>query len=272
MSAENEVPKQRSVQLEFEVPGTPEQVWQAIATGPGISSWLFPTEVEEREGGAVAFHIGPGMDSSGTVTAWEPPRHFAYEEADWYPNAPPLATEFIIEARSGETCIVRLVHSLFASSDEWDNQLEGFESGWPSFFHVLRLYLIHFCGQRSSAFRVMNSGPGPESKAWVALTDALGITSVTKGQRVNASASGVPPLAGIIERAGEGKHVHELTLLLDEPAPGVALIGVYTWGGKVHAAFSVYLFGDQAPAISARDEPLWRAWMDKQFPSAGKSI
>jgi hypothetical protein len=33
----------RSVQVEVEVPGTPEEeVWQAIATGPGISSWLCP--------------------------------------------------------------------------------------------------------------------------------------------------------------------------------------------------------------------------------------
>jgi uncharacterized protein YndB with AHSA1/START domain len=270
MSTKNEVSKQRSVQLEFEVPGTPERVWQAIATGPGISSWLFPTEVEEREGGAVAFHIGPGMDSSGTVTAWEPPRRFAYEEPDWFPNAPPLATEFIIEARSGDTCIVRLVHSLFASSDEWNDQLEGFESGWSSFFQVLRLYLIHFSGQRGSAFRVMGSAPGPESKAWQALTGELGLARATKGQRWNASASGVPPLAGIIERTGDGKHVHELTLLLEEPAPGVALLGVYSWGGKAHAAFSFYLFGDQAPAIVARDEPLWRAWMNERFPSDGK--
>lgn len=28
----------RSIELEIEVPGTPEQVWRAIATGPGISS------------------------------------------------------------------------------------------------------------------------------------------------------------------------------------------------------------------------------------------
>ena len=33
----------RSVQAEVEVPGTPEEVWQAIATGPGISSWFVPT-------------------------------------------------------------------------------------------------------------------------------------------------------------------------------------------------------------------------------------
>ena len=27
--------------------------------------------------------------------------------------------------------------------DEWDDQLESFESGWPGFFEVLRIYLRH---------------------------------------------------------------------------------------------------------------------------------
>ncbi|WP_204276936.1 SRPBCC domain-containing protein, partial [Escherichia coli] len=72
--------EQRSVALKFELPGTPEEVWRAIATGPGISSWFVPSEVEERQGGKVAFHLGPGMESTGQVTAFEPPRRFAYVE------------------------------------------------------------------------------------------------------------------------------------------------------------------------------------------------
>jgi uncharacterized protein YndB with AHSA1/START domain len=64
----------RSVQVEVEVPGSPELVWQAIATGPGISSWFVPTEVEEREGGAVVANFGPGMESTSTISKWDPPR------------------------------------------------------------------------------------------------------------------------------------------------------------------------------------------------------
>ena len=33
----------REILLEVEVPGTPEQVWDAIATGPGIDSWFMGT-------------------------------------------------------------------------------------------------------------------------------------------------------------------------------------------------------------------------------------
>jgi uncharacterized protein YndB with AHSA1/START domain len=50
MSVNLEPSGRRSVQVELEVAGTPEAVWQAIATGPGISSWFVPTEIEQRAG------------------------------------------------------------------------------------------------------------------------------------------------------------------------------------------------------------------------------
>lgn len=257
----------RLIRLEFEVPGTPEQVWHAIATGPGISSWFVATDMEERAGGALAFHLGPGMDSSGRVTAWEPPVRFAYEEPDWSPGAPPLGTEFIVEARSGGACVVRLVHSLFTSSEEWDDQLDSFESGWASHFSILRLYLAHFFGQPCSSLRVVGDAPGSEPEAWEKLAGALGLEGAAQGQRWGANASGVPPLAGVVERLGQGKHIHEVLLRLDEPAPGIALAGAYTWGGKAHAAINIYLYGDQASAAADRDEPLWKTWMNELLPS-----
>jgi hypothetical protein len=54
MSVKIEASGRRSIQVEVEVPGTPEEVWQAIASGPGISSWFAPTEFEERDGKPVA--------------------------------------------------------------------------------------------------------------------------------------------------------------------------------------------------------------------------
>ena len=62
MSVKKEASGRRSVQVEVEVPGTPEEVWQAIATGPGISSWFVPAEFEERDGKPVAvkMNFGPG--------------------------------------------------------------------------------------------------------------------------------------------------------------------------------------------------------------------
>jgi uncharacterized protein YndB with AHSA1/START domain len=258
----------RSVEMEFELPGTPEQVWRAIATGSGISSWLFPTEVEEREGGAVAFHIGPGMESSGHVTVWQPPQRFAYEEPGWSGDAAPLATEFIIEAQAGGTCKVRLVHSLFASDDAWDDQLDGMENGWPAFFNVLRLYLSHFPGQRSAAFRLMGPYQGSMNEAWDALLRALRLSGVAVGECRDASIMGGPSLAGRVERVEQLPHQKVLTLLLDTPSSGVALIGVFTWEKQVQVSIGLYFYGDDAGAVAAQERPRWDMWLEHHFPSA----
>jgi uncharacterized protein YndB with AHSA1/START domain len=63
------MPREFEIRREVELPATPEQVWEAIATGPGNAAWLFPAEVEPGEGGT-------GIGGSG-VTVWDPPRHFA---------------------------------------------------------------------------------------------------------------------------------------------------------------------------------------------------
>ena len=140
---------------------------------------------------AVKLNFGPGMESSSAVTAWDPPRRFGAEAPGWMPGSPVIADEWTVEARGGGTCIVRIVHSLFAETDDWDNQLEGTESGWPGFFRILRIYLTHFRGQRSAMMQFMAPAAGTEAEAWEALTAALGLKGVTAGQRWN-SLAGVP--------------------------------------------------------------------------------
>ena len=51
MSVKKDGSGRRSVQVETEAPGTPEEVWRAMATGPGIGSWFVPTTFETDEHG-----------------------------------------------------------------------------------------------------------------------------------------------------------------------------------------------------------------------------
>ena len=260
---ENDARKTRSIEVEVEVPGTPEQVWEAIATGPGITAWFVPAEVDEREGGAITTYHGPGMEAPGTVTSWDPPRRLVYEE-DFGPRdeAPAtLATEFLVEARSGGTCVVRLVSSLFGGGADWDRELESMEEGWDGYLHNLRLYLTHFPGMRCSTIMVSGTAPGTQGDAWSALTSALGLGELVEGRRVEAG-SDAPALAGVVERVANDW----LTLRVDEPSAGIAMVGVYTWDERVNTSFHAYLFGDEAPAVAAREEAAWQAWMDARFP------
>ena len=182
MSLTSDASGRRSVQIEVEVPGTPEEVWQAIGTGPGISSWFVPTQFEERDGKPVALTVsfGPGMEARSVVTAWDAPRMFANESEGWMPGSPPVASERSVEARGGGICIVRIVHGLFASTDEWDDQLEATASAWPAFLRNLRLHLTHFRGQRSAIMQVMTP-VGTEADAWDTLTLALGVKGMSVG-------------------------------------------------------------------------------------------
>ena len=81
------------------------------------------------------------MESKAVITAWDPPRRFVGENKDGMGSgSPAMATEWTVEAKSGGTCRVRVVHSWFASTDDWDNQYESVEKGWPAFFRVLKIY------------------------------------------------------------------------------------------------------------------------------------
>ncbi len=265
MPVKQEANGRRSVQVEFEVPGTPEQVWQAIATGPGISAWFVPAQVEERDGKpvAVTLNFGPNMDSRSVVTAWDPPRLFAREGAGWVPGSPPLATEFSVEARAGGVCVVRVVQSLFASTDDWDGQLTGSEEGWPGIARILRLYLTYFRGQRSAIMQFMAPVPGTAADAWKTLTSALGLSGVGVGQRWAAPA-GVPALGGTVEYLSDSPY--GLLLRLDQPGPGAGALGTIEFGDSVMATMSFYLYGDQAVGTVARETPVWQSWIQQRLP------
>jgi uncharacterized protein YndB with AHSA1/START domain len=265
MSVKKEASGRRSVQVEVEVPGTPEEVWQAIATGPGISSWFVPAEFEERDGKPVAvkLNFGPGMESRSAVTAWEPPRKWAAQSEGWVPGSPPIANEWSVEARGGGICIVRIVHSLFASTDDWDYELEGTESGWPAFLCTLRIYLTHFRGQRSAMMKWMAPTAGTEAEAWETLTAALGLKGLSVGQRWTAPA-GVPAFSGVAEYVTQSPY--DALLRIDTPGPGVAALGAVNFGGQSMVALNFYLYGDQAAGTAARETPLWQAWGQERFP------
>jgi hypothetical protein len=188
---------------------------------------------------------------------------FVREGAGWVPGSPPIATEFSVEARSGGVCVVRVVQSLFSSTDDWDGQLTGAEEGWPGIARILRLYLTHFRGQRSAILRVMAPVPGTAAEAWATLSAALGLNGVGDGQRW-AVPAGVPTLGGVVENMSDSPY--GALLRLDKPGPGTAALGTIEFGDAVMATLTLYLYGDQAADTVARETPVWQGWMQETFP------
>jgi uncharacterized protein YndB with AHSA1/START domain len=267
MSVKTEPSGRRSIQVEIEVPGTPEQVWEAIATGPGISSWFVPTEIEAGDYGRptkIVCHFGPAFRTTAAITKWEPPNRFTAESQDEVTAGPPLATEWTVEARPDGGCRVRVMHSLTAESDDWNGQLESAESGWPAFFRILKLYLTHFAGQFAAAMQAVGVSAEPEAKAWGTFAGSLGISGAGLGEE-RAAAAGPPPFAGRIEHKNTTHH--DVLLRLEQPTTGIAHVLGYTMGGAVFLSVRMYLYGEQAASVAKRDQPLWLEWMNTQFPA-----
>ncbi len=266
MSVKVEASGRRSVEVEFEVDGTPEQVWAAIATGPGISAWAVPTVVDEADGkpSLVRMTWGPGFESKARVTAFEAPHRLVMEADNWMPDAPPIAGEWTIQARAGGTCTLRIVQSLFASGDDWDNQLETLDSGWSAFLATLRLYLKHFRGQRATLKSLMVPATGTEAQVWDKLMRTLGLQGVAVGQRWSAAA-GAPSLGGVLE------YLHALPydalVRAESPRPGIAAFGTVSMGGPVMVGINRYSYGDGGDAAADQELAQWQAWFAEHFPA-----
>ena len=183
----------------------------------------------------------------------------------WLPGSPPIASEWSVEARGGGKCVIRIVQSLFASTDEWDMQLEAAKGGFASFLEILRIYLAHFRGQRSAMQQWRAPAPGTEAESWDAFLAALGLAGLRVGDRFTAPA-GLPAFSGVVEYLTENPF--DALVRIEKPSPGVAALGIAGYpGGPISVAMHFYLYGDKAAGTLARETPLWEAWFRKQFPT-----
>lgn len=257
-------PRERVIDLSIEVVGTPEEVWAAIATGPGISSWYVPTTVEEQAGGSMAnrFGDGPEMLVPGRVAAWEPPRRVVFDGGDGVPG---LAFEWLVEARDHGTCVVRLVNSGFTEGTPWEDQYDGMAEGWGLFLANLQLHLAHFAGRSATAMLPMALWPRSMERGWAALTESLGLpATLAAGDAFAVTAADTPPLGGVVAQHGPGR----LIAVLDTPAPGTAILACEGAGEQCGVSVWQYLYGDDATTLVEQNGPRWSAWLQARADSA----
>lgn len=255
----------RSIEVEVEVAGTPEEVWRAIATGPGISSWYVPHTVEEHEGGTATASFGPGPEMlvTGRVATWEPTRRVSFDGGEGVEG---LAFEWLIEARDNGTCVVRLVNTGFGSGEDWDGQYDAMSEGWLLFLLNLKLHLEHFRGQTAIAMLPTATWEGPREATWAALTTALGIPATPAvGDRIQTNAPDAPTLAGAVVDVAPWR----LALVVDQPTPGTAILAVEGKGEHVSVSIWTYLYGVDAAAAVKRDQPHWSKWLTDRAISTG---
>jgi len=239
----------RSIDLSIEVPGTPEEVWQAIATAEGMSSWFMPVPA-----------ISPRDE---IVSVWEPPHRVVFDAPVMRGSV--LAQEWTISpVDGGGSCVVRLVQSGFGAGEEWDDDYNGMTGGWGIFLESLRLHLSRFRGRSATCVIPMASVPGTSERAWSELCAALGISaSLGAGDRLSVESG--PGLHGVVESVTLTGAVHTYLFALDDGLGTgfVACEGRGDNGDNVTICLYLYLYGPDAAAFGAA----WTAWFEESFRS-----
>lgn len=234
-----------------DVDATPEQVWDAIATGPGVDSWFMGrTEIEARPGGSASLTMAGGTEHS-TVTAWEPVRRLAVKTG---PEGEPgfMAIEYLVEARAGGSAVMRLVHSGIMG-DGWETEFEAMQTGWDMYLHTLAAYLRHFPGRTAVPITGVRPGVGPLRATMDVVTSQLGLGDGAQlDAKVGLSAPGLA-ISGVVD------YVDEAGILGLRTADGLYRF-MHTGPLRGDVLFMTHhLFGEvDAPTCEAA----WQAWAD----------
>jgi hypothetical protein len=234
--------KEFELRREGELPGTAQDVWDAITTG--TAGWLWPMEFEPRVGGAAAF--------GGTVTVWEPPHHFVTRvegEDGWFNQL-----EHIIEARDGGTTWCRYVHS-GVFTDDWDNQYDGADKHTDFYLHTLGQYLKYFTG-RPANYTDLNGPPSSmDADAFVVVARSLGLAdAAVPGDRVGLNLPGPGALDAVIDY----RTPYFIGLRTDDAM--YRFFGRNAFGAPV--GISVHHFGG---ADQEETQKAWQSWLDGVF-------
>ena len=250
---------ERRLEKSIELDATPEQVWAAIATGPGISTWFVPTQLEPREGGETTQDFGGGYTDTGRVLHYEPGRRIVLGAGQAAAaEGPQHAFEFLVEARDGGSTVLRFVQSGFDDDvDGWENEYTSLDKGWDLFFGNLRSYFAHFAGQPVGNVVAMVFAAGRAADAWPVLHRALGL-------------SGRPALGAEVVLGGPQKVVGVVDVATDEFLGVRSDTALFRFGAEGADGCGIsayhYFYGDpvDAPALTEA----WQTWLSDLFPTA----
>jgi uncharacterized protein YndB with AHSA1/START domain len=142
----------RSHETIVDIKATPEEVFRALTDPEQIVKWFVPgARVDPRIGGAYVKIWGPGMESTATISAWEPGKHFgtSTERSIAYAKDGPADTgvvqkicvDYYIESLGGGITRLRLVQSGFGPEAAWDDEFTETKTGWADYLQKLTALL-----------------------------------------------------------------------------------------------------------------------------------
>jgi uncharacterized protein YndB with AHSA1/START domain len=190
------MPREFEIANEISVDATPQQVWDAIATGPGVDAW-FMGHTEIEPGTTVRTEFPGGFAMRYAVSEWDPPHRLAYrgEPTD---DGSFHAWEFLVEGREGSTTVVRAVHS--GALAQWDDEYDAIREGDAMYLGKLAAYVEHFAGATGPSLLLEREVPGGRDAAMARLRERLGLPAgAAEGDAVRVTPEGMEPYDGVVD-------------------------------------------------------------------------
>lgn len=252
------------------LPVAPDVVFDAVATGEGISSWFVPCALEPHVGGRIVQFADPGAPDPttgpeaaaeamltatvGEITVLTPPSGsvpglFTYEEKNWMGEdipVPPWETSCEV-ASDGDGSTVLTLRSGFASGGRLaEESVDGSLSGWAHALTVLAHRLTH---RPSDGVVTVDAATDPVAMSvpdlWARVLGELVAPAAGAGAGRVAEPDGPDAAgAGSVARSGEvggivaASSEASATILLSAPADGVLELYAFPSGDTPEAAAS----------------------------------
>jgi uncharacterized protein YndB with AHSA1/START domain len=177
-------PATRDIELSVELDASPEDVFRAVTDGTEIAKWLCPearsTAPEGGKKGTIWLSWGEGMSVEKEVEIWDAPKRIRHPSGKNGETKAPLYADWSIEAREGGKATLRLVHSGFSASADWDGEYEAHARGWKLMLQNLRQYFARHAHQPAVHLPFMSKVESPHGSIWKTLLGKLGLSAPPK--------------------------------------------------------------------------------------------
>ena len=230
------------VRWDGELAGTPDQVWDAVTAH--TAGWLWHIDYEPRAGGRET-----GLnEGGGTVTAWEPPRHFANRSTDGG-----NALDYVLKPTTGGTHLVYRHRGVLTGNHEVE--LDACRQHTAFYYHSLGEYVRHFAG-RDATYVTADAPEESADGGSARVREALGCPAdVAVGDHVRLTPAGLDPIQGVVD------YLTPAFLGVRTPDALYRFYGRDAWGWPVGVAHHRFGGGADAAATTAA----WQSWLTGLF-------
>jgi uncharacterized protein YndB with AHSA1/START domain len=135
----------RTVRKEITIAATPADVWDAWAKHDRISQWFVDRQDGDMDKDAIVKWSWDAFGEGFPIHVLEARRgeYLAFGGPD---GMQPRALQEIVLRQEGGHTVLRLANSGFLDGADWDEEIEGVDSGWTMALAILKHWLEHHRG------------------------------------------------------------------------------------------------------------------------------